>query len=113
MSIFSTIRTGFPRGKALGAARGREAAGKLRSPERLAQPRQDLLGVELQETRLIRAGGVEDEVAEAEFDIGPDFLDLLVGVARHDPAACGTVKWQRIGETLHLDRILDADLLLG
>src|SRR3954470_17085814 len=86
------------------AGRGsvRRAAAISNSPERLAQARQDLLGIEFQEPPLIRAGGVEDEMAEAEFDVGPDLLDLLVGVVRHDPAARRPIERQGVGETFHL-----------
>src|SRR5947209_7029574 len=63
-------------------------------PKCLAQQRHDALGVELQKARLVGAGGVEDEVTEAQFDIGADLGDLLLGVAGDDPAAGGAVERQ-------------------
>jgi hypothetical protein len=42
---------------------------------------QNFLRVELQEARLIVAGCVEDQVREAEFDVGADLLDVLLGIA--------------------------------
>src|SRR6266571_4947328 len=43
------------------------------------KPKQHLFGVKLQKARLVGAGGVKDEIAEAQFDIVSDALDLLVG----------------------------------
>src|ERR1700716_2165024 len=50
--------------------------------EGLAQAGEDLLGVEFEEARLVGAGGVKDEVTEAELDIKADALDLLIGIVR-------------------------------
>src|SRR5579875_3039448 len=38
-------------------------------------------GGELQEARLIGGGCVEDQVREAEFEVGADLLDVLFGIA--------------------------------
>jgi hypothetical protein len=65
-----------------------------------------------QEAGLVRPGRMEHEMAEAQADIGADLLDMLVGIARHDPAARRAVERQRIGQALHLDRVLDRRLLL-
>src|SRR5207302_1357399 len=81
---------------------------RFTSPKRLSEAGEDLLGVELQEARLVGARGVEDEVTETETDIEADALDLLVRVARHDPAAGGAIERQRVGEPLHLHRVFDA-----
>src|SRR5215469_9886959 len=54
---------------------------------------QDLLGVEAQEPRLLGAGSMEDEMAEAEIDVKLDLFDLLVRVARHDPTAGGALDY--------------------
>ena len=55
------------------------------SPESLAQEGEDPLGVQLQEAGLVGAGGMEDEVPEAQLDIGPDALDLLLDDRRRRP----------------------------
>src|SRR5437868_2729531 len=95
----------FGRSRNDGLARSFAAFGL---PEGLAQAGQHLLGVKFEEARLVGAGGVKDEVTEAELDIKADALDLLVGVARDNPAARGAIERQSVGEALHLDRILDA-----
>src|SRR5262245_39731954 len=48
-------------------------------PELGAQERQYLLGIELQETRLVGAGSMNDQVGEAELDIGPDLGERRLG----------------------------------
>src|SRR5215472_3189557 len=78
----------------------------------LAQPRQDLGAVQVEETRLIGPGGVEDEVGEPEVDVAPDRGDVLVRIGGHDEPAGGPVDRQRISTLLHLDRVLDAGFLL-
>ncbi len=60
-----------------------------------------------------RGRRVEDEVREAELDVRPDSLDLLVGVGGDDPALRRALRRQAVGEPLHLGGILDAHLLLG
>src|ERR1700730_14812029 len=80
------------------------------SPELRSQQRQDTLGIQLQETGLIRAGAVEDEVAEAELDIRADLRKLLLRVGGNDPAARRPLGGRRVGEPLHLYRVLDAHL---
>jgi len=56
---------------------------------------------------------VEDKVVEAQADIVADLLDMLVGIAGHDPAAGCALERQGVGQPLHLDGILDRRLLLG
>src|SRR6266851_3500754 len=80
------------------------------SPEFRSQQRQNALGVELKETGLVGAGSVEDEMGEAELDIRADLRKLLLRVGGNDPAACRPLERQRIGEPLHLYRVLDAHL---
>src|SRR4051794_19474469 len=76
-----------------------------------AQARQNFLAVQLQELCLVRAGGVEDEVGEAEVEIGLDLLDVFVGISGDDEPLRGLVDRQLVGQPLHLDRVLDAVLL--
>src|SRR5262245_33846553 len=86
--------------------------GRSRSAEPLAKPRQHVLAVEFQEAHLVRSRRVEHQIPEAETDIVTDPLDMLVGVAGHDPSAGGALQRQRVGKALHLDGILDRHLLL-
>src|SRR5260221_10047663 len=99
---------GFRRNTGL---RGRSSNTKL--SKSLPEAGQDLLGIKLQRARLIRTGRMKHEMAETEIDIEADLFDLLVRVARDDPAAGSAVERQRVGEPLHLDRVLNPDLLLG
>ena len=108
VSAVTVICDGISRRAAIPSrARGR-GWGWRRHDTQFAAARQDLLGVELEEARLVGAGGVEDEVGEAEIDIGPDLRQLLLGVGRDDPAARGPLDRQGVGEPLHLARVLDA-----
>ena len=65
-----------------------------------AQARQDLVAVELQETRLVGAGGVEDQVREAQVQVGLDLLDVLVGVGGDDEPLGGLLDGQLVGQTV-------------
>ena len=58
-------------------------------------------------------GAVEDEVAEAEVEVGLDALDGLVGIARADEARRGLLVVELVGEARELARIVDALLGLG
>src|SRR5580658_7301055 len=80
--------------------------------EALAQLRQHLLAVQFQEPGLIGAGCVEHQMTEAHFDVRFDFLDVLIRIGGHDPAAGGAFDRQSVGQTLHLDRVLDLHLFL-
>src|SRR4029077_9562785 len=81
-------------------------AGPAHSTETLAEARQHVLTVEFQETRLVWSRRVEHQVPETETDIVTDPLDVLIGVAGHDPSTGGALQRQRVGEALHLDGIL-------
>ncbi len=87
--------------------------GPPRSSKRCAQPGQDLIRVQIQETRLIGSGSVKHEVPETHVDVGPDLLHVLVRIRRDDPALGGALRRQLIRQPLHFERILDRDLLLG
>ncbi len=52
-------------------------------------------------------------MGEAERDGLGHALDVLVRIVGHDPATRGALDWERVGEPLHLHRVLDAHLLLG
>src|SRR5215218_9034079 len=77
-----------------------------------AQPGQHVAGELLEEARLVGAGGVEDQLVEAELDVRPDTVDDLVGIVGDDEAGAGAVA-VLVGQPLHLDRVLDAGLLLA
>ena len=80
--------------------------------EALSELRHDIRAELLEEAALVVPGGVEGEVVEAEPDVPADLLDHLVGVVRDDEA-CVRAVGGGVGEALHLDRVLDAALLLG
>ena len=48
-----------------------------------------MLTVEFQEARLVWSRRVEHQMPETETDIVTDQLDVLVGVAGHDPSTSG------------------------
>src|SRR5262249_42585710 len=85
----------------------------LQSSELGAQAGQHVFGIEAQEALLVAAGRVEHEVAEALLHVGPHPLYLLVRVGRDDPTGRGLLGGERLGQTLHLDRVLDVHFLLG
>src|SRR5436190_24100081 len=87
------------------------AVPSARLPQAIAQSGRHVRAELLEEPRLIVAGRVEDEVAEAELDIVANSLDDLVGLGRDDEAR-GRAVGGRVGEPPHLERILDAHLLL-
>src|SRR5215208_3390906 len=72
-----------------------------------AQPGQHVAGELLEEARLVGAGGVEDQLV-----VRPDTVDDLVGIVGDDEAGAGAVA-VLVGQPLHLDRVLDAGLLLA
>src|SRR5439155_7248889 len=78
----------------------------------LAELRHDVGAELLEEAALVLARRMEDQVIEAEADVPADLLDYLRRVVRDDEARVGTVG-RGVGKALHLDRILDAALLLG
>ena len=70
------------------------------------------LAVQLEELRLVRARRVEHQVLEAEVEVGRIFSTCSSGsveTIKRD-AACSTGSC--VGQPLHLDRVLDAALLL-
>src|SRR5205809_1081387 len=96
----------------------RERAGvrvllKARSAEPLAQQGQDAFAVELEEAGLVRTWGVKDQVVEAKVAVVLDLLDMLFGVGRDDPALGRAFDRQRVGQALHLKRVVHRRLLLG
>ena len=76
-----------------------------------AKARQHLVGVEFQKPLLIRTWGVEDQVIEAEIDIGKDGFDMFVRIRRNDPTLGCPFDRQGIGEALHLQRIFGVHFL--
>src|ERR671937_3024556 len=72
-----------------------------------------MLGVEVEEAALVRAGRVEDEVGEAEVGIEPDLLHVLLWVRRDNPAARRALRGQRVRQALHLQRVFYAGLFLS
>src|SRR5215217_7479818 len=86
----------------------------MRIPPRLmggAEPGQHIARELLQEACLIGARRVEYELVEAEVDVRRDPLDDLVGVVGDDEARARPIA-VLVREALHLDRVLDARLLL-
>src|SRR5262249_43320809 len=109
----SSLRTsGMPGTARISTALLRIMAGPAHSAEALAQPRQHVLALEFQKTRLVRSRRVKHQMPETETDIVTDPLDVLVGVAGDDPSTCGALQRQRVGEALHLDGILHRHLFL-
>ena len=100
-----------------------DAARLDRSPDRAGSPSAAvraragagaMLGGEaLEEAELVVRRAVEDEVAEAELEVGRDALDRLVGVARADEARGGLLVVELVGQARELARIVDALLGLG
>ena len=45
-------------------------------------------------------GRVEYQVPETQFHVGSDALDLIFRIGRHDPAGCGLLCRERLGEAL-------------
>jgi hypothetical protein len=68
------------------------------STEGLAQAQRHTLGGEFEKANLVRFRRMEDQVPEAHLHIGPDALDLLVGIGGDDPARGRPLRRQRIGE---------------
>ena len=95
-----------------GLGRGGHVGGSSLSNVSGAQPRQHVARELLEEARLVVARRVEDQLVEAELDVRRDALDDLVGVVGDDEAAARAVA-VGVGEPLHLDRVLDAGLLLA
>lgn len=56
---------------------------------------------------------VKYQVVQAPCHVLTYLFDGFVGVRRHDPALGDLFDWQRIGGLLHLDRVVDAVLLLS
>ena len=103
--------SGTPAGRC-GRTHREDAIRFARSVEAPAQRRHHLLRVEVDEPPLVRPRSVEHEVPEAERDVGRDAFDVLFRHGRDDPAASRPLGRQRIGEALHLRRILHPHLLL-
>src|SRR5438876_3722066 len=76
------------------------------------QQRHDSFGVDVQEAALVRSWRVEHQVIESEIRIEPDLLDVLFRVGRNNPTRSGSLRRQRIGESLHRNGVLDAYFLL-
>ena len=51
-------------------------------------------------------------MAEAKLHIGPDLLNMVLGVGGDDPAAGGALDRQGVGETFHLGGVIDRHLFL-
>ena len=62
---------------------------------------------------LVSAGGVEDQVVEAGLDVGPDGLDHALGGGLDDPAGGDLLDGQLVGGVRHLERVVEAVLVLG
>src|SRR5690242_16969246 len=77
----------------------------------LAQEGQDVGGELLQGVGLVIAREVEDEFVEAEVEVRADALDDLLRVVGDDEARRGLLR-VGLGQALHLDRVLDARLLV-
>ena len=77
-----------------------------------AERREDVLGELIDRTLLIVTGEVEDEVLEAELEVGADLLDDFLGIRGDDEAGVRLVG-VLVGDSLHVDRVLDPLLLLG
>src|SRR5262249_13659775 len=82
-----------------------------RSPA-LAQAREHVARELRERALLVVAEEVEHELLEPELDVGRDLLNDLVKVIGDDEAREGAVLGGA-GEPLHLDRVLDAGLLLA
>src|ERR1035438_5211312 len=74
---------------------------------------QHLIGVEIQEPRLVRARSVKYEVPKAHVDVWSNLFHMLIRIRRHDPTRGGSLRRKLIREPLQLERILDRNLLLG
>src|SRR5260370_515907 len=73
----------------------------------LAQARQDLLAVELQETQLVIARSMKDEMGESQVEVWLQLLDRLIRVVRHQPTPVRDL-FDPAGKALHLTRIVDS-----
>src|SRR3954451_23411444 len=109
----SSLRTsGMPGTARISTAVVRVIGLPAHSTETLAEARQHVLTVEFQKAGLVWSRRVEHQIPETETDIVTDPLDVLVGVAGHDPSTGGALQRQRVGEPLHLDGILYRHLFL-
>ena len=93
-------RRSAPRGRRPAATIGKPASGGDRASRDRARRAPSLsrtrarsrgstsLAIEAQEALLVRAGRMEDEMPEAELDIGPDLLDVLVGIGSRRSSGC-------------------------
>src|SRR5512133_2543986 len=95
-----------------GQSSRRPRANRRRTGVTRAQARRDVGREALEEASLVGRRGVDDEVVEAELDVGRDALGGLVGVVRDDEAA-RRVDARCVREPLELDRIVDVLLGLG
>src|SRR5256885_11818908 len=78
----------------------------------LANPRENLGAVQLEEARLTVAGRMEDQVVEAKIEIRPQLFDVLVRVAGDEPSPVSDIL-HGFGQPLHLSRVVDARLRLS
>src|SRR5438309_11556848 len=78
----------------------------------LANPREDLSSVQLEEASLAVPRRMEDQVIETKLQIRSQLLDVLIRIAGDEPPAVCHVFHGR-GKTLHLSRIVDARLSLS
>ena len=79
---------------------------------RVREQWQHVLAELVEEAGLVLAGRVQDQLVEAEVDVAPDAGGDLLGVVRDDEAGRRAL-CVRVRQPLHLDRVLDALLLLG
>src|SRR5262249_10945543 len=110
----SSLRTsGMPGTARISTALLRFIGRSQHSVETHAHPRQRVIAVEFQKACLVWSRRVEHQIPEAETDIVTNPLDVLVGVAGHDPSTGGALQRQRVGKALHLKGILYRHLFLG
>src|SRR5579859_222581 len=73
---------------------------------------QDLFGIELEETRLVIAWCVEDQVSEAQLKVGANLLQVLFRVIGDQPAAMRLIGYLGC-LALHLTRIMYLHFVFG
>src|SRR5712692_5636398 len=76
----------------------------------LPDPGKDFLCIELQETRLVISWSVEDQMCEAEFDIGANLFHMFFWITGDEPAAVGLIS-NSCCLPFHFTRIMDTNLV--
>src|SRR6267154_2467408 len=77
-----------------------------------ANPREDLRTVKVEESSLVVAWRVKDEVVEPKVEVRTKLLQVLIGIVRDKPPSMRDV-FHVAREPLHLSRIVDARLVIG